>query len=171
MPMCLDYRKIIIPALTVLWMSVIFWFSSAPAEESSNMSLSAGRAAARVFIPDFDEWSLEEQDAFAERIDHPVRKTAHAGEYAVLGMLMLGTVNSFSAGAFVRKGMAAWLLTALYAATDEFHQLFVAGRSGQISDVLLDSTGAAAGILLYIATGYLARIAVRFLRRSRERNQ
>lgn len=157
MPMCLDYRKIIILSLTAAWMAVIFWFSSAPAEESSYMSLSAGRAAAKVFIPDFEEWSRQRQEAFAERIDYPVRKTAHAGEFAALGILMLGTVSSFSKRPFIRKGVTAWMLTAFYAATDEFHQLFVAGRSGRASDVLLDSAGTAAGILLYTVVRYLAK--------------
>ena len=32
--------------------------------------------------------------------------------------------------------------------TDEVHQLFVPGRSGQISDVILDSAGALAGVLV-----------------------
>lgn len=40
------------------------------------------------------------------------------------------------------------LTGALYAASDEFHQLFVPGRSGQISDVLLDSAGVCFGVLL-----------------------
>lgn len=151
MPTCLDYRKIIVPLSTVLWMSVIFWFSSAPAEESSYMSLSAGRAAAQIFIRDFEKWSIQEQDAFAEKIDYPIRKTAHAGEYAVLGMLMLGTVSLFRVWENRRKEIAAWVLTVIYAATDEFHQLFVPGRSGQVSDVLLDSAGAAVGILLCAA--------------------
>ena len=46
-------------------------------------------------------------------------------------------------------GCAGDMLTAaLYAATDEVHQLFVPGRSGQVSDVLLDSAGAIAGLAL-----------------------
>mgnify|MGYP000059507674 CR=1 FL=1 len=35
-----------------------------------------------------------------------------------------------------------------YASTDEFHQLFVPGRSGQVRDVLIDSCGAAIGVLI-----------------------
>ena len=42
----------------------------------------------------------------------------------------------------------AWVVGTLYAASDEIHQLFVPGRSGQLRDVLLDSAGVAAGILL-----------------------
>ena len=52
-----------------------------------------------------------------------------------------------------RKGKrilaAAWT-GILYAASDEFHQLFVPGRSGQITDVLIDSGGLLAGILLVV---------------------
>lgn len=36
----------------------------------------------------------------------------------------------------------------LYAASDEFHQLFVPGRSGRLTDVLIDSAGLLAGILV-----------------------
>ncbi len=162
MPENSDYKRIIIPAFTVLWMAVIFWFSSAPAKESTHMSLSAGRMAARIFVPAFDEWAPEKQDAFAEKIDYPVRKTAHAGEYAVLGVWMYGTVNSFSGRKRVCRGVTAWAAASVYAATDEFHQLFVPGRSGQISDVLLDSTGAAAGILLCMAAASLIKRQTRY---------
>jgi len=143
-------------------MAVIFWFSSAPAKESTHMSLSAGRMAARIFVPAFDEWAPEKQDAFAEKIDYPVRKTAHAGEYAVLGVWMYGTVNSFSGRKRVCRGVTAWAAASVYAATDEFHQLFVPGRSGQISDVLLDSTGVAAGILLCMAAASLIKRQTRY---------
>lgn len=162
MPENSDYKRIIIPAFTVLWMAVIFWFSSAPAKESTHMSLSAGRMAARIFVPAFDEWAPEKQDAFAEKIDYPVRKTAHAGEYAVLGVWMYGTVNSFSGRKRVCRGVTAWAAASVYAATDEFHQLFVPGRSGQISDVLLDSTGVAAGILLCMVAASLIKRQTRY---------
>ena len=42
---------------------------------------------------------------------------------------------------------AAWIAGVLYAATDELHQLRIDGRSGQRSDVMLDSCGVLAGVL------------------------
>lgn len=36
------------------------------------------------------------------------------------------------------------------AATDEIHQLFVSGRSGRITDVLIDGCGAVAGTLIIL---------------------
>ena len=38
---------------------------------------------------------------------------------------------------------------------DEFHQLFVPGRSGQVSDVILDSAGAAIGVLIMTGIEWL----------------
>lgn len=70
----------------------------------------------------------------------PVRKLAHLGEYAVLGAL---------AGRAAGRPLPALALGAAYAATDEWHQTFVPGRSGQAADVLLDSAGAAAGAWLW----------------------
>ena len=52
------------------------------------------------------------------------------------------------AGEKGRELLFPWVIAAAYAATDEFHQLFVPGRSGQISDVVLDSAGALAGLLI-----------------------
>ena len=36
---------------------------------------------------------------------------------------------------------AAWIITVLYACTDEIHQLFVPGRAGMVTDVMIDSIG------------------------------
>ena len=101
----------------------------------------------QLFVPGFGDWSDKEQEAFAEKVDYPVRKTAHAMEYAVLGLLTAGAY--IRRGTSIRKGiLVPWGIAALYAASDEFHQLFVPGRSGQVSDVVLDSAGVLAGVLL-----------------------
>ena len=48
-------------------------------------------------------------------------------------------------------GAAAWLAAALYAVLDEWHQTFVAGRSGQLRDICIDSAGALSGVFLAAA--------------------
>lgn len=147
-------KKNIWTLAVLLWMCIIFWFSAKPADESAHMSRSVGHLAGELLVKDFREWAPEEQDAFAGRIDHFVRKSAHAAEYAVLGILLGGMYASWSL-----CGRRHFLLAlgsgVLYAATDEFHQLFVPGRSGQLSDVLLDSGGVLAGTLLYIGVVWL----------------
>ena len=44
-----------------------------------------------------------------------------------------------------------------YAATDEFHQLFVPGRSGQMTDVMIDSVGCLIGCLVTCLILHLVR--------------
>ena len=70
--------------------------------------------------------------------DNLVKKGGHAVGYAILAL--------FYWRAFDFKGnkrWVAWLLTLLYACTDEFHQSFVAGRHPSIWDVMIfDNVGA-----------------------------
>lgn len=135
--------------LTLVWMVIIFSFSSRSGDISAQDSGYVGMVIGEVFVPDFEQWSEAKQNDFADAIDHPIRKTAHAMEYAVLGFFIAGI---FTDQKKLRKWriLLPWVIGAAYAATDEFHQLFVPGRSGQISDVILDSAGVALGVLVMI---------------------
>ena len=140
-------RRKIFAAATVLWMIVIFWFSAKVAEDSGEMSRSVGMLIGKAAIKEYKEWPGEKQKAFAEKIDYPVRKAAHATEYALLGILLTGAILDLEKP-WKRQLAACFLAGAAYAASDEFHQLFVPGRSGQVKDVMIDSAGVAAGIIL-----------------------
>ena len=76
-----------------------------------------------------------------------VRKAAHVTEYAVLGVLVAQALD-LRRGADVRVVAAACIVLLLVPSVDETIQLFVPGRSGQLSDVLLDCCGAATGAYL-----------------------
>ena len=98
----------------------------------------------RIFVSGFEQWELDRQQDFASQIDFGIRKTAHAMEYALLCILI--SLALYFYGVPVSKCFwLSLLLTVAYAGTDEVHQLFVAGRSGQIKDVLIDSIGAVTG--------------------------
>lgn len=128
---------------------MIFCFSARNGVESTEDSYTVGMQFGRILYGDFEQWQAEEQLAFAAKVDHPIRKLAHATEYAVFAMLLCGVWYDRRRK---KRHMAwqAWGMAAGYAATDEFHQLFVPGRSGQIKDVLLDSCGACVGVLLVL---------------------
>lgn len=77
-------------------------------------------------------------------LDLVLRKLAHAAEYALLTLawawaLRPATRLSAPLGA---------LIALLYAATDEYHQTFVAGRSGSATDVLVDAIGVGIALAL-----------------------
>ncbi|MDB6113282.1 MAG: putative rane protein [Lacunisphaera sp.] len=80
-----------------------------------------------------------------EELHHWIRKAAHFTEYAVLGLLVFralaGSFPSADRPGFRLAGLAL-LISAAYAATDEFHQCFVAGRTPALGDVLIDASGA-----------------------------
>lgn len=140
-------KRIIYTGLTLVWMCIIFWFSAAPAKESSEMSMSAGTLILQKLVPGYEEWEEGRQQEAAEKIEYPIRKCAHASEYAVLGLLLMLAWNSYLPDA-KRGRLLMFAVGTLYAASDEIHQLFVPGRSGRLTDVLIDSAGLLAGIFL-----------------------
>lgn len=202
-------RKIYI-TLTIIWMIIIFCFSARNGVTSTGDSHYIGMKVGEVFVPGFEQWSEQRQLAFAQKADFPIRKSAHAMEYALLGFLFAGAVSAKTKEQgkqddtrkkiskikqnqsiqkenipnqnIENKGkkdkkvkniisqdknrknvssqketiqnktlyLAAWIGSAMYAMTDELHQLFVPGRSGRIADVLLDSTGAAVGVCFFL---------------------
>ena len=144
-----SYRKIIFGTMAIVCMVLIFSFSARTGDTSTEDSHHIGKWIGQTFVLDFAEWSVEEQEKFAARIDHPIRKSAHATEYAVLGMLLLGTFVDHKVVGWKRFAIP-WSIATLYAATDEFHQLFVPDRSGQIKDVCIDSAGALVGIIVLL---------------------
>ena len=131
-------------ALLVCWMAVIFMFSHAPADDSTEVSHRAGRVIGSITMKDFEDWSTNKQELFIEQIDHAVRKSAHFTEYMILGILWVAVLGTHKKG-------KSWLLGTCYAVTDELHQYFIPGRSCQISDMMLDSAGVAAGVFVAAA--------------------
>jgi VanZ family protein len=137
-------------ALVLFWAVAIFFFSSQPAVQSNGNSLAATRIIIKTIsyvIPlNADEKGI---DSLVSRYNHIVRKIAHGTVYFVFGV---STARNFVlSGIGKEKAFAlAVLLCFAFATTDEFHQMFVPGRSGEFSDVLLDTFGGGLGIWLYI---------------------
>jgi VanZ family protein len=77
-------------------------------------------------------------------------KLLHVIEYGGLAVLF-GRALVGEGLASVSACVLAVLLTSAYAASDEYHQLFVPLRSGDIHDWLADTVGAAAGAIGYSA--------------------
>lgn len=152
-------RAILWLLATIFWMSFIFYMSMQPAVESSAMSHRLGRLIGELMVPGFRHWSMERRLWFAAMIDHPLRKLAHGTEYAILGILLYHTFRNFlpEGGRLTFRWWYPFLFGALYAASDELHQRFVPGRSGELRDVLLDSFGVMAGVLASVLLSRLMK--------------
>jgi VanZ family protein len=74
-----------------------------------------------------------------------VRKLAHPVEYAVLAWLTARACAQPGRGALETAARSLALCVA-WAALDELHQTTTAGRTGAVSDVAIDSIGAAIGL-------------------------
>lgn len=127
----------------ICWMAVIFVLSHQPASTSSG--LSSGIAA---MIIDAVYNILPGVDIPMEGFHLFIRKNAHFFAYFVLGILLLNAFRDNSRHTS-KDLFVSFMAAVLFAASDEFHQLFIDGRSGELRDVLIDSSGAATGIFVY----------------------
>jgi VanZ family protein len=78
-------------------------------------------------------------------------KALHCAEYAGLAVL-LGRAFLGEGVPPGRAFLAAVVISSLYAASDEMHQMWVQGRDAAILDWLAGSAGAIAGAALYAVT-------------------
>lgn len=150
------YTVISVILLVILY-AVIFGFSAQTGEESGGLSHMVSKGL--VQLADFfstKDWMEWEIDSRAAMLDLLVRKTAHFSEYAVLGFLEYGLAVLWLKK---RAGRIALTVVILFlsGALDELHQLFVPGRYASFWDVLLDTAGGCAGMLLFFV---IYRIAV-----------
>ena len=124
--------------LCAIWMGVIYWMSAMPGDisgDQSGMIVDLIRTVIR--------WAFGAQAAeavSADTIGFLVRKAAHMTEYAVLFALYWRALSLSGAR---HPGFVALVMSACYAATDEWHQGFVADRNPSPIDVGIDTLGAA----------------------------
>jgi len=138
-------------------MTTIFVFSAMPADESQVQSGHFAWLLIGWLRPDYPTLSPDDQYTILHLYDHIVRKCAHATEYTLLGILVeIALDRSLS-----RRGqggerslrpsliaLCSVAICALYASSDEIHQLFVPGRAGMVGDVAIDTCGAFIGVLV-----------------------
>ena len=136
----------------LVWMGVIF-----SASGDSNSAERSSRIIAplvRWLLPDLSEESVYAVVLF-------VRKCGHVAEYAVLALLLWRVLRrpakaGSSPWRWSEAGLAL-VVAALYAASDEIHQLFVPSRQGSVWDVLLDTSSAALALLCLWGFGWLRK--------------
>ena len=128
------FARIVRIAALFAWMLGIFLLSNEPSNESE---LRSG-----FFTSLLQGIGVDWQTEFLSTL---IRKGAHAFAYFVLGVLAFLVAETTR---LPRKGqaLASLLLVFAYAVSDEIHQVFVPGRSGEVGDVILDTVAGALGI-------------------------
>jgi VanZ family protein len=132
----------------LVWMAVIFVASSDAASFSHSSRLIA--PIVRWLVPGISESALHDVVVL-------VRKAAHVSEYAILAFLIWRWDRAVSkpkpAGWSWPSAWRTVLWVMAYAASDEFHQLFVPSREASVLDVLIDTSGAVFALLLIWVIG------------------
>lgn len=129
--------------LLILWMGLIFYMSAQPDVQSEYTSNIVAELIYDLFGFLFKDMDLP---TFLSLYLQPIRKLAHFTEFAILGFLVYWNLDGYLKKQLI---LYSFLITALYACSDEFHQLFVENRYCSFKDVLIDCSGGLAGILLY----------------------
>ncbi len=128
------------------WVPVIAWMALIFAGSTDVLS---AEHTSRFLVP-FLRW-LDPHISFATivTINVVLRKLGHLTEYAILAALLWralrGTLRSSGTITLVALAFAA---SALFAASDEFHQSFVATRTASENDILIDICGAIVGLAI-----------------------
>lgn len=143
-------------------MLCIFHFSSETAVESTETSRIVIHEILMYMDPDYAEEPKEIQQHRVDTLQFFVRKGAHFSIYALLAVLFLLPFSVISS-TFLSPFCLSFLCSAVFSVSDEWHQSFVAGRSCELRDVLIDCAGALTALLLIA----FLRILHRYIRRTR----
>lgn len=143
------FLKFWLPPLA--WMALIF---------SASGDAQSYQHSSRFFEPLLHWLFPQIAEEKIQNLHHLFRKCCHLAEYAVLALLLWRALHR-------QQNLPPWswpkvggtlLLVFLYAATDEFHQSFVPGRTALVSDVFVDTAGGALGLLaLWFAKKFFPR--------------
>lgn len=148
-------KKIIKIFLVLLCMTIIFVLSNDTAYESSNKSNS--------IIVDISEMILnrklttKEKELYTSKFDFWIRKAAHLIIYIILGILVISLLKEYM---IINKKSIIFsiIIVMLYSISDEIHQAFVPGRSCELRDIIIDSSGGIIGTYIYY---FIYRIKVK----------
>lgn len=139
-------RKVIKIILVLLWMVMIFLLSNEEAVKSSKKN--DGLIIRSVELFTGKSLSVHEKEKVLKYLVFPVRKCAHLSLYLILGILVISLLREYMV-INTKLVLLSLLICVLYACSDEIHQLFVPGRSGEVRDVLIDTLGACLGVSFY----------------------
>ncbi|MBQ0084268.1 MAG: VanZ family protein [Clostridiales bacterium] len=137
-------------------MLLIFLMS---AQNSNSSSGASGRFVAffaNVFVKGFREGSDEFRNSIIISAQFFVRKFAHFSLFGSLAFFLCGFFSTVF-DKYLKNLLFSLASSLLYAGTDEFHQVFVPGRSGEIRDILIDFSGAVIGTAIMLLIVYLFR--------------
>ncbi len=131
----------------ILWMALIFYLSHQPATKSNELS-----AGITEIIIQTIEKVAPNMEFDVRSLNHIIRKNTHFFAYLILGVLVMNALRVSRVRGYRSIALALGICI-LYAISDEIHQIFIPGRSGEVRDVVIDTAGTSVGIMVYMVVG------------------
>ena len=138
-------------------MCLIYYLSGQDGVTSAGLSLKVSIKVVELAAKIFDHTlSPEELLQYADLIHYYIRKLAHMGLYFLLAISV-----SFPLYVYGLRGILLVLVAGgfcvAFACADEYHQSLVAGRGPSKKDVMIDSIGVLAGVIVVRIVGFIGR--------------
>ncbi len=139
------------------------WYNSAKVSTVSNKSSrKIATGVAKVVVEDYENLSRPVQKKHISKINVKLRSLGHFAEFVPLGFLVflfllsLGDLRGRTVALTLFKCLITTVvLCAFYALSDEIHQIFVRGRTFQITDILVDSLGTLSGCVMALVPVFI----------------
>lgn len=154
----LSVLNIVMLLITAFFISFAFIHSSMPGDVSGEESESVLQFLQNII----NSFGIDK-----ELSSYIVRKTAHFLEYAAIGGSLVGCAFSFNKTKPYIYSINILFTGLLTAVIDETIQLNVPGRSGQVSDVLIDFSGCITGTIFVMAVIKLIQIIINQKRKAK----
>ena len=150
-------KKLIMIILIILWAGLIFYASSRNSADSNSNSKRLIYNVTKKAITITNKYKLTNisvDDAnlkgIVNKFNYPLRKVAHAFVYFVLGILLFLFFKCFNISNN-KVFLLVILICFIYSLTDEYHQIYVDGRTAKFIDCLIDTFGTFIScLILYI---------------------
>lgn len=141
-------------------MCLIYYLSGQDGVTSAGLSLKVSIKVVEIASKLFDHpLSPAEVADYADLIHFLIRKCAHVTLYFLLAVSV-----SFPLYVYGLRGIPLMLIAGgfcvAFACGDEYHQSMVAGRGPSKRDVMIDSIGVLAGVILVRIVGFIGRMTI-----------
>lgn len=132
--------------LVIIWMCLITSLSSMNSKESNTKSKEIISNTITITNPSTTN-NLKKQ--ITNKLNLPFRKLSHMMIYFILSILVMNLLLVYKID-ILKSIIIGFSICLVFSSLDEYHQTFVSGRSGKISDVGIDLIGSTLGISSFV---------------------
>ena len=160
--------KILAWTLTAAWMLVIFMLSAQPGTQSGSLSMGITQVFVRIigFIFPLNPEKIANPD-WLNNLDGIIRECAHGAAYFILALFAANALKSCGLKGRSKLVLVTLAICAVYAVSDEIHQLFVPGRACELFDFEVDMLGAVCSLAISQSISFLVgRCKLKSLKRA-----